>query len=74
MTNNIFESELKNFDYSVFSKVKDSLLEELLQKQRMNKFKNFSSLSQRLSAEAMSDDEVDMVAAAGTTLIKKDEK
>ena len=73
MTNNI-ESELKNFDYSVFSKVKDSLLEELLQKQRMNKFKNFSSLSQRLSAEAMSDDEVDMVAAAGTTVIKKDEK
>ena len=29
---------------------------------------NFASLSQRLSAEMMSDDELDMVAAAGTTV------
>ena len=68
MTDKIFEQELKGFDYSVFSKVKDSLLEELLQRQRRDNLANFTSLSQRLSQEVLSDDELDIVAAAGTTL------
>jgi len=73
MTDKIFEQELKGFDYSVFSKVKDSLLEELLQRQRRDNLANFTSLSQRLSAEIMSDDELDMVAAAGnSSLVGKD--
>ena len=56
MTDKIFEQELKGFDYSVFSKVRNSLLEEILQKQRRDNMANFASLSQRLSAEMMSDD------------------
>ena len=75
MTDKIFEQELKGFDYSVFSKVKDSLLEELLQRQRRDNLTNFTSLSQRLSAEILSDDELDMVAAAGNpTLPPTDRK
>ena len=63
MTEKILETNLRGFDYSVFSKVKDSLLEELLQRHRM---KNFRSLSQQLAEEMLSDDELDYVAAAGT--------
>lgn len=68
MTDKIFEQKLKGFDYSVFSKVRNSLLDELLQKQRRDNLMNFKSLSQRLSEEMMTDNELDMVAAAGTTL------
>jgi len=62
MTEKILENNLRGFDYSQFSKVKDSLLDELLQRHRM---KNFRSLSQQLAEEMLSDDELDYVAAAG---------
>ena len=69
MTDTILERNLRGFDYSVFSKVKDSLLEDLLQRQRM---RNFRSLSQQLRAEMMTEDELDYVAAAGTPSIEAD--
>lgn len=65
MTETILEDNLRAFDYSVLSKVKKSLLEEILQKQRKNNFKNFMSLSQQLADEKLSDDELDYVVAAG---------
>lgn len=71
MTEEILEKNLREFDYSVFSKVKNSLLEELLQKQRM---KNFKSLSQQWADERLSDDELDYVAAAGNNFLDKDKK
>lgn len=65
MTNAIFEQELKGFDYSVFSKVRNSLLIELLQRQRKDNMKNFKSLSQQMAESMMTDEELDLVAAAG---------
>ena len=65
MTETILENNLGAFDYSVFSKVRKSLLEEILQKQRKNNLKNFMSLSQQLAGEKLSDDELDYVVAAG---------
>ena len=54
MTNEMLEKNLKAFDFSEFSKVKDSLLDELLQRHRM---KNFKSLSQQLKEEMLSESE-----------------
>ena len=71
MTEVILEKNLKAFDFSEFSKVKESLLDELLQRHRM---KNFKSLSQQLADERLSDDELDYVAAAGNPFIDKDKK
>jgi hypothetical protein len=71
MTDEILEKNLKSFDYSVFSKVKDSLYEELLQKHRRN---NFKSLSQKLAASRLSFDELDYLAAAGNPFLNKDKK
>lgn len=71
MTEEILEKNLSEFDYSVFSKVKNSLLDELLQKHRR---KNFKSLSQQLAEEKLSDDELDFLAAAGNPFIDKDKK
>ena len=56
------EKNLRAFDFSQLSKVKESLLDELLQRHRM---KNFKSLSQIMEEEKISDDELDYVAAAG---------
>ena len=67
MTEKILENNLRGFDYSQFSKVKDSLLDELLQRHRM---KNFRSLSQQLAEEMLSDDELDYVAAAGNPTLE----
>ena len=72
MTNDNFEKEMKSFDYSVFSKVKDSLLDKLLQKHRADNATNFKSLSQLMKEEFMSDEELDYVAAAGNPTIKND--
>ena len=71
MTEEILEKNLREFDYSVFSKVKESLLDELLQKHRM---KNFKSLSQQWADARLSDDELDYVAAAGNPFLDKDKK
>ena len=71
MTEEILEKNLREFDFSVFSKVKESLLDELLQRHRM---KNFKSLSQQLADERLSDDELDYVVAAGNPFIDKDKK
>ena len=68
MTEAILEKSLYEFDYSVFSKVKESLLEELLQRHRR---KNFKSLSQQLAEEMLSDEELDYVAAAGTPFLEE---
>ena len=64
MTDKILEENLQAFDFSVFSEVRESLLEELLKKHRSDRMKNFKSLSQQISEE-MSYDELDFVAAAG---------
>ena len=69
MTEIILEKNLREFDYSVFSKVKESLLEELLQRHFK---KNFKSLSQQL--EMLSDDELDYVTAAGNPFFCKGKK
>ena len=71
MTDESLERNLKVFDFSQFSKVKDSLLDELLQRHRM---KNFKSLSQQLAEEMLSEEELDYVAAAGNPNIDKDKK
>ena len=71
MTDTMLEKNLKAFDFSQFSKVKDSLLDELLQRHRM---KNFKSLSQQLKEEMLSEEELDYVAAAGNPFIDKDKK
>ena len=71
MTDTMLEKNLRAFDFSQFSKVKDSLLDELLQRHRM---KNFKSLSQQLKEEMLSDEELDYVAAAGNPFIDKDKK
>ena len=68
MTNEMLEKNLNAFDFSEFSKVKESLLDELLQRHRM---KNFKSLSQQLSEEMIMDDELDCVAAAGNPFLEK---
>ena len=71
MTDAILEKNLREFDYSVFSKVKKSLIDELLQKHLM---KNFKSLSQQWADERLSDDELDYLAAAGNPFLDKDKK
>ena len=71
MTDESLERNLKVFDFSQFSKVKDSLLDELLQRHRM---RNFKSLSQQLAEEMLSEEELDYVAAAGNPNIDKDKK
>jgi len=66
MTENILEKNLREFDFSEFSKIKDSLLENILQKyDEDNSTKTFKSLSQILAEEKLSDEELDYVAAAG---------
>ena len=71
MTEEIIEKNLREFDFSQFSKVKESLLEELLQKHRM---KNFKNLSLQFPEEMYSDEELDYVAAAGNSFPPKDDK
>ena len=71
MTNEMLEKNLKAFDFSEFSKVKESLLDELLQKHRM---KNFKSLSQQLAEEMLSDEELDYVVAAGNPFLEENKK
>ncbi len=74
MNGEMLDKNLREFDYSVFSKVRDSLLEEILQKQRKNNLKAFMSLSQQLAGERLSDDELDYVVAAGNPNVDKDFK
>ena len=64
MTNEILENNLRKFDYSVFSKVRGSLLTEILNKYDAQN--NFKSYSQIMAEEKLSDDELDYAAAAGT--------
>lgn len=74
MTTDILEKELAAFDYSQFSKVRESLLQTLLKKHRKDNLKGFTSLAQELSAARMNEEELDYVAAAGNSAIKKPEK
>lgn len=71
MTEEILERNLRGFDFSQFSKVKESLLDELLQRHRM---KNFKSFSQPLAGEILSDEELDYVAAAGNPHVNENKK
>lgn len=74
MTNEIFEKELQEFDYSVFSKVKDNLLNELLQKHRQDKFDKFQKFSGNFFNERMTDEELDYAVAAGNPAVQKNPK
>lgn len=74
MTNTNFDQELRSFDYSVFSKVKDSLLDELLQKHRADNFGKFQKFSVGFFEDKMTDEELDYVAAAGTPAAQEDPK
>ncbi len=67
MTEEILEKSLREFDYSMFSKVKESLLKELLKRQRQNNLKNFKSFAQQLAEEKICDEELDFVVAAGNS-------
>ena len=74
MTNKNFDKELQDFDYSVFSKVKDSLLDELLQKHRQDNLGKYQKFSAMFFDEKMNDEELDYVAAAGNPAIQKNPK
>ena len=71
MTEEILEKSLRGFDFSQFSKVKESLLDELLQRHRM---KNFRVFSQPFANEILSDEELDTVAAAGNPFLEENKK
>lgn len=74
MTDERLDQELKNFDFSVFSKVRTNLLDKILEKQRKDNLKNFCSFSQQIISERLSDEELDFVAAAGNNYTDKDLK
>lgn len=63
MTDEILEKNLRQFDYSVFSKVRGSLLGEIMQK--YDEKTGFKSYSQIMAEEMLSDEELDYAAAAG---------
>ena len=65
MTNDYLDRELAAVDFSKFSKVRESLLETLLQKHRQDNLKGFMSLSQEIFTERMTDEELDYAVAAG---------
>lgn len=66
MTEDMLEKELRAFDYSTFSKVKDSLLAELLQMHRKDNAGKSKGLPQRFLDRKMTEDELDYATAAGT--------
>ena len=75
MTNDYLDRELAAVDFSKFSKVRESLLETLLQKHRQDNLKGFMSLSQEIFTERMTDEELDYAVAAGNpAVMKKPEK
>ena len=74
MTDATLEKNLQAFDYSVFSKVKDSLLAEILQKQNRANMRNFKSVSQIMAEEILTDEELDCVAAAGNPTLDANKK
>lgn len=74
MTDINLEKNLSEFDYSVFSKVRNSLLENILQKYDERNFNGFKSLSQMMMEERMTDEELDYVAAAGNPNADKNSK
>ncbi len=65
MSEDRLEKDLKAFDYSVFSSVRETLLQELLQKHRRDNGRAIPSLFQTLKENHMSEEELDYVAAAG---------
>ena len=67
MKDEMLDKNLSEFDYSVFSKVKDSLLDEIMQKYDNRKLKSFKIYSQMIMEETMTDDELDYIAAAGNS-------
>ncbi len=75
MTNDYLDRELAAVDFSKFSKVRESLLETLLQKHRQDNLKGFMSLSQEIFTERMTDEELDYAVAAGNhAVMNKPEK
>ena len=71
MTDATLEQNLQAFDYSVFSKVKGSLLAELLKRHDADNSRRISGLSRMLTSEMMTDEELDFVAAAGNPALSK---
>ena len=65
MFGNHFEQDLRSFDYSVFSNVRKSLLQDLLQQHRRDNANNVPTLFDSLRTKRLTDDELDCVAAAG---------
>lgn len=63
MTEETLEKNLREFDYSVFSKVRESLLEEILRRYDAPNF-------QFRSEEILTDEELDYAAAAGNPNLK----
>lgn len=73
MTDTMLDRNLREFDYSVFSKVKDSLLDEIMQKYDNRNLKSSKSYSQIMAEERMTDEELDYIAAAGTPNLTEDD-
>ena len=69
MNNDYLDRELAAVDFSKFSKVRESLLETLLQKHRQYNSKGFISLSQEIFTERMTDEELDYAVAAGNPAV-----
>lgn len=71
MTDAMLDKNLSGFDYSVFSKVRESLLDEIMQKYDSRKLKSFKSYSQMMAEEMLTDEELDYIAAAGNPNLEK---
>ena len=70
MSENILEQDLKLFDYSSFREIRESLLQELLQRHRRDNAQIATSLFRTLRGKRLADYELDYVAAAGNPYMK----
>ena len=66
MTEDKLEQELGNFDFSLCHSVRESLLDKLL---TMHRKDNAAQQSHKWAAARLDEDELDWVAAAGTSRI-----
>ena len=70
MLEDTLEKDLRSFDYSSFSEIRESLLQELLQKHTRDNAKRVPGLFRALKGKRMADYELDYVAAAGNPNMK----
>lgn len=74
MTDMNLEKSLREFDYSEFSKVKESLLSDILREMYKDNLKRNKNLMQNFSDELLNDEELDYAVAAGSPFTRQKEK